>query len=407
MNKNKKIGIAFLTSMLLYSAVHAQLYISGISFTTQKNALVFVNGDVTYAGNAIQAVDHKGLLEMKGNWNNNALTDKKVFSDTSTGEVLMSAGLQTFNGANTRFPNLSLAGIGKKQQFTTIEIMDTLNLTDRELDVNGYTANVLWNDVNAVQYKEGGYVNTSASDKGWLIRNMSADAAYVFPLGNNNGSQYRYRPLIVTAQKDGNVFGQFQHYNPANDNYPTALKESDVASVNDSWFHTLTTDNAQNYSVNAQLPYNSITDGEFTDMVNWDNTTRLWKKIAAAGPVLNNQYGDNDNVFATTQPLVLTNRSVTPIGLATHAQDDIKIPNVITPNGDGYNESWVISNIPQGSTMDVVIFNRWNNVVYENKIYDNKWSGKGLNEGTYFFVLRLKMQNGTTKEYKGNILILR
>jgi gliding motility-associated-like protein len=88
-------------------------------------------------------------------------------------------------------------------------------------------------------------------------------------------------------------------------------------------------------------------------------------------------------------------------------QGKFHIPNVITPNGDGYNDKFVI----QGTGYDqlqVTIFNRWNNVVYQNQMYQNDWDGNGLNAGTYFYVV--KALNKVSKQwevYKGWLTILR
>ncbi len=58
-------------------------------------------------------------------------------------------------------PNLTIAGTGNKQQATNIEIAHVLDLTDRELDVNGNTVYVLLDSINAIIYDRGGYVNTA------------------------------------------------------------------------------------------------------------------------------------------------------------------------------------------------------------------------------------------------------
>ncbi len=401
-----KTGI-LLAGICLYKTASAQLYISNVAFATEQNSLVFVNGDVTYAGTAQQTVGHQGLLELKGNWNNIASADKKVFTDASSGTVLMSGALQTFTGANTRFPNLTIAGTNKKQQFTTIEIRDTLDLTDRELDVNGNTATVLSNDVNAVKYDGEGYVNTSTVNTGWLVRNMNSGADYVLPLGNMNGSTFRYRPLVLKAEQAGNVYGQFQHYNPARDGYPASVKANNISKVNDYWYHGIKTDATEGNSVNIQLPYSSVTDGQFSTMVKWDDVKHDWEKLESAGPRLSNLYNTDDYIFNTMSPVAINKNSVTPVHLGNEDENTFFIPNVITPNGDGRNDRFVINPPDPSSVMEIVIFNRWNNVVYQNKRYDNSWEGKGLDGGTYFYVVKITTHDAKTTEYKGYVMLMR
>ena len=56
-----------------------------------------------------------------------------------------------------------------------------------------------------------------------------------------------------------------------------------------------------------------------------------------------------------------------------------EFPNVFTPNNDGINDLFKIDNLPQNT--EVVILNRWGNVVYSSENYQNNWDGKD-NSGT-------------------------
>ena len=100
------------------------------------------------------------------------------------------------------------------------------------------------------------------------------------------------------------------------------------------------------------------------------------------------------------------------------ASDDVTItvfpdgiydfPNLITPNGDGANDLWKINldEIPNGN---LTIFTRWGEVVYENSSYDNSWDGtykgKALDDGTYYFIMKVAELNN--KVFKGAINIIR
>lgn len=86
---------------------------------------------------------------------------------------------------------------------------------------------------------------------------------------------------------------------------------------------------------------------------------------------------------------------------------DIIIPNVFTPNGDGVNDHFEIKNLEMYAENEMSIINRWGNSVYEKKDYQNNWDGNGLDEGTYFFVLKVKNAVGTWKAFKGYITLLR
>ncbi|MCZ4244104.1 gliding motility-associated C-terminal domain-containing protein [Pedobacter punctiformis] len=85
-----------------------------------------------------------------------------------------------------------------------------------------------------------------------------------------------------------------------------------------------------------------------------------------------------------------------------------KIPNVITPNGDGKNDSFQVSGLELYPENTMLIFNRWGNEVFHsNGAYQNNWTGEGLNAGTYYYLLKIKDRSGTWQAYKGFITLLK
>lgn len=86
--------------------------------------------------------------------------------------------------------------------------------------------------------------------------------------------------------------------------------------------------------------------------------------------------------------------------------EDLFIPSVITPDGDGKNDVFKINAII-GRT-GLIILNRWGNVEYSDDNYSNNWNGKN-NKGetlpgdTYFYILTF--ENGLIR--KGTVLITR
>jgi gliding motility-associated-like protein len=85
---------------------------------------------------------------------------------------------------------------------------------------------------------------------------------------------------------------------------------------------------------------------------------------------------------------------------------DLSFPNVITPNGDGKNERFIIGGLEKYPGSAIYIFNRWGGQVYQSKDYRNDWDGSGLNESTYYYILEVKKESGI-KKYKGWVTILR
>jgi gliding motility-associated-like protein len=81
----------------------------------------------------------------------------------------------------------------------------------------------------------------------------------------------------------------------------------------------------------------------------------------------------------------------------------VVIPNIITPNGDGANDFFKIKNIEHHPNINVTIFDRWGNKVYENPNYNNEWNGSGVADGTFFYVVDVP----DDKKYSGFITVFK
>jgi gliding motility-associated-like protein len=99
--------------------------------------------------------------------------------------------------------------------------------------------------------------------------------------------------------------------------------------------------------------------------------------------------------------------------------EDLSVSNVITPNGDGDNDFFTITDLTEEyySYSNMSIFNRWGVEVYRNGSYGidgSMWDGQSTHQndelpnGAYFYVL--KVGNKVTKQeevYKGAVQLYR
>jgi gliding motility-associated-like protein len=87
---------------------------------------------------------------------------------------------------------------------------------------------------------------------------------------------------------------------------------------------------------------------------------------------------------------------------------NIVIPNAFSPNGDGINDTWNITALNTYTDFDFAVFNRYGQLVYQSKSYNQPWNGtyngKALPAGTYYYVLNLR---NALPMQKGYIVILR
>jgi gliding motility-associated-like protein len=87
--------------------------------------------------------------------------------------------------------------------------------------------------------------------------------------------------------------------------------------------------------------------------------------------------------------------------------DPIQVHNGFSPNGDGINDTFVITGLEFFDQHHLSIYNRWGSLVFESSSYQNDWEGdwKGspLPDGTYFY--RLEVDFG--RVYSGYIEVMR
>jgi gliding motility-associated-like protein len=99
--------------------------------------------------------------------------------------------------------------------------------------------------------------------------------------------------------------------------------------------------------------------------------------------------------------------------------EGLVVPNVFTPNGDGYNDVFKIRNSAV-SEFTFRVFNRWGTQIYETTAPEIAWDGKtqagsAAPAGTYFYTLKAKLASGNDIAIfqdaetldKGNITLIR
>ncbi|MDB5116967.1 MAG: conserved repeat domain protein [Mucilaginibacter sp.] len=202
-----------------------------------------------------------------------------------------------------------------------------------------------------------------------------------------------------------------------------AIKSSNTHAIpGDSYDYTITANNNSqpngtqvvvSYVIPANLIYipqvsnNSVTYDNITRTLTW-HITKLQKndpinlivavRVTAPGiiqSVVDIKGHEPDPILANNVDQIV--QQVNPL----------IVPNVFTPNGDGVNDTFVIPGLDTYSENEIIIINRWGNNVYQKKNYQNDWTGSGLVEGTYYYILRAKNKAGTWDVYKGYLTLLR
>lgn len=132
----------------------------------------------------------------------------------------------------------------------------------------------------------------------------------------------------------------------------------------------------------------SVSGGTSPYTYSWSNGT--------TGPVIDGLKGGEENKYTVTVTDANGCTITGEIVLSTPANAMDNIPDAFSPDGDGVNEKYIIPGIESYERVELAIFNRWGNEVYNsNGAYrnENAWDGRGPNgqqvpEGTYFVVIK-------------------
>src|SRR5690554_668371 len=133
----------------------------------------------------------------------------------------------------------------------------------------------------------------------------------------------------------------------------------------------------------------------------------------------NNSGGTFDHLINSSGNVVITLVVTDTAGCKNAYQTEVNvtrkitIPNVLTPNGDGDNDVFVlIDNVYKSYT--VVILNRWGNVVSETYVEEDNYLWNGLNkndepctDGVYFYKIDGIQRDGEARTEHGFVHLMR
>lgn len=99
----------------------------------------------------------------------------------------------------------------------------------------------------------------------------------------------------------------------------------------------------------------------------------------------------------------------TTAGVTVHIEKAIEVPNAFSPNGDGINDTWRLTNIEVFPQCVVRLFNRYGQAVFTSTGYNKPWdgtsNGKPLPVGTYYYIIDMKSKIFPARS--GSVTILR
>lgn len=386
-----------LTAFVISSSfcLKAQFINDGAVVTISSEATVFIDMDMVNNGQ----IDHQGEIIALKNWDTNH-KHGGIFS-VANGVVTLSGNDQIIGGTHdSNFPNLVLAGTGKKMLNQDVNIYKSLAINDVELAINKRKL-TLFSTAPESLTRTNGFISTE--EEGYFYRDIAFDKEYLFPMGTPKYGKTLYRPVIAELKKDqGNLFGvSFVAKDPTYSFLNRDIKGGNIVEINPKYFHVL---NAEKNNIPVQISFyhNSLEDDPFDELANW-SPNQQWEKV---GSSVRDIVDGNLN-----RSLIIEASEINklPVALAAvNSNSDLTFYNSFSPDGDGKNDHWNIGNIDSYPDNEITIFNRWGGEVFRTKSFSatNKWDGSKLNEGTYYYVLKVKIGE-EYKVFKGFISLIK
>jgi gliding motility-associated-like protein len=91
--------------------------------------------------------------------------------------------------------------------------------------------------------------------------------------------------------------------------------------------------------------------------------------------------------------------------ITVNVDGSVKITNVFTPNGDGFNDLWVIQGVETFGNCTITLFDSFGSQIFEQKGYQNNWdgtyNGKKVPRGTYYYIVNCPDKSPVT----GHLLV--
>ncbi len=91
-------------------------------------------------------------------------------------------------------------------------------------------------------------------------------------------------------------------------------------------------------------------------------------------------------------------------------RSNIFVPSAFTPNNDGKNDVFRITNLTYERVIEFRVFNRWGQQIFsatDNHGWDGTWNGTLMDIGAYNYIIRVVYPDGVEDNFKGSVTLIR
>ena len=383
-----------------------------VNFNSGSDNIGFMGGNVTFNALGVEAGNtHKLKLGAVMNIAGAITLNGTGIIDATNGTIgFVSASPSTSTLRTVAANTFKNATLNKMVINSTAGV--TLNpvLTIGALDMQEGLLNIPETSELIVSSVSGGsstsYINTrSSATSGDIaevkITGLTNDQGDI-PLGNGGN----YLPVRITPPKDAVFkFTMSVLTGLTGNGLPNGSIVADKSQFVDASYHVIRTSGTGNYTFRVGFPA-GLKGSDFTPSspfgISKYNGSSWLPVIGSGDYALNTATATFDTnglrhrvQIGGAQPL----NSVTAANASGSTESlivpedfaKIKATNIMSPNGDGINDKWVIDNIDLYPNNEVKVFDKSSRFIYGKKGYDNSWegtlNGAPLAEGTYYYII--------------------
>ncbi len=133
------------------------------------------------------------------------------------------------------------------------------------------------------------------------------------------------------------------------------------------------------------------------------NATYLWQDNST-NPTFNVSQPGTYWVEVTVDNCTETDRKNIKIG---DCEIILDIPNLITPNNDGFNDLFVPVISKGIVSMNTIVYNRWGDMIFRTDNLLMEWDAHDVSDGVYYWIVYYIDINGKANSLKGHLSIVR
>lgn len=290
------------------------------------------------SGGAI--IDGQGTNEIRVNWEEN--TSKSLQVSAQSEQSCLSDTIQFLISTDSFRPSINFVTVQNQDILIEIDLSDKIKTLQRSIDA------LTWTEVSTLSNNISSYTDTEVD--------VNSNAYYYRLYAVNSCSDtvfsesYRTIHLIGNSNSGDNTISLNWNSYQGSDILAYQLFQK---TENGSFENITEVSQNQSEFIIASVPF----------------ATEVCYEIRASLENLSEVSFSNQVCFTFNTELV--------------------IPNVFTPNNDGFNDTWEIQNIPPNTFYRLEVVNRWGKIIFKSDDSSKSWNGSNIPSGTYFYRLTI------------------